>query len=413
VPAPDGWKLVPIERSYDMRVKALLAFNTTEKETNDRDDALDAAHRAMLDAAPAAPVAEAGPQWLPINLAPDDDELIWLMKGDSIEGPRRIHPNDYDRYTHYAPCEAPNIKSIAAQAVAADGAAAKVKRTSNGLWALADEMDANGWKDDALTLRLLLSAHDVDSVVSMMKALQFIDSELTEYLEGMPADETSRKLRDVARNALNVERAAVPPATAEERYTVATFDDGLKVRLDSWTGGRHEAGSFGEVALRFTDERRTTVRDYRAKDIAPAEAREPHYIAKLDFGEGLVVVQECTLDDAPSIAIYGSLRQGTPGESAKAEPSPTDPEIARRSVFLTFLDSAHRDRVADALVGAPADAGEAALSHADAVSLRMAVNTVHADGFITRDRAAELRSALAPFIKYPSEGAQGGKGGEA
>ncbi|WP_186187935.1 hypothetical protein, partial [Burkholderia gladioli] len=41
VPAPDGWKLVPIERSYDMRVKALLAFNTTEKETNDRDDALD------------------------------------------------------------------------------------------------------------------------------------------------------------------------------------------------------------------------------------------------------------------------------------------------------------------------------------------------------------------------------------
>ncbi|MGS0976168.1 hypothetical protein [Burkholderia glumae] len=57
VPAPEGWKLVPIERSYDMRVKALLAFNTTEKETNDRDDALDAAHRAMLDAAPAAPVA--------------------------------------------------------------------------------------------------------------------------------------------------------------------------------------------------------------------------------------------------------------------------------------------------------------------------------------------------------------------
>ncbi|WP_420957529.1 hypothetical protein ACNSZH_26590 [Burkholderia gladioli] len=58
VPAPEGWKLVPIERSYDMRVKALLAFNTTEKETNDRDDALDAAHRAMLDAAPAAAVAE-------------------------------------------------------------------------------------------------------------------------------------------------------------------------------------------------------------------------------------------------------------------------------------------------------------------------------------------------------------------
>lgn len=57
VPAPAGWKLVPIERSYKMRAKALIAFNTTEKETNDRDDALDAAHRAMLDAAPAAPAA--------------------------------------------------------------------------------------------------------------------------------------------------------------------------------------------------------------------------------------------------------------------------------------------------------------------------------------------------------------------
>ncbi|MCH7274995.1 DUF3850 domain-containing protein [Burkholderia gladioli] len=58
VPAPKGWKMVPIERSYNMRAKALIAFNTTEKKTNDRDDALDAAHRAMLDAAPAAPVAE-------------------------------------------------------------------------------------------------------------------------------------------------------------------------------------------------------------------------------------------------------------------------------------------------------------------------------------------------------------------
>ncbi|MGV0128890.1 hypothetical protein [Burkholderia gladioli] len=59
VPAPKGWKLVPVERSYNMRVKAMIAFNKAEKAGNDRDDALDAAHRAMLDAAPAAPVAEA------------------------------------------------------------------------------------------------------------------------------------------------------------------------------------------------------------------------------------------------------------------------------------------------------------------------------------------------------------------
>ncbi|WP_244134262.1 hypothetical protein [Burkholderia gladioli] len=68
--------------------------------------------------------------------------------------------------------------------------------------------------------------------------------------------------------------ASQAAAPAEARELIATFDDGLKVRLDSWTGGRHEAGSFGEVTLRFTDERHTTVRDYRAKDIAPAEARE-------------------------------------------------------------------------------------------------------------------------------------------
>ncbi|WP_334038062.1 hypothetical protein [Burkholderia gladioli] len=93
VPAPEGWKLVPIERSYDMRVKALLAFNTTEKETNDRDDALDAAHRAMLDAAPAAPVAEAEPT---------------PMRGRLISS---------------GPFAGRAVAPAAAQAVAADGAA--------------------------------------------------------------------------------------------------------------------------------------------------------------------------------------------------------------------------------------------------------------------------------------------------
>ncbi|WP_186140104.1 hypothetical protein [Burkholderia gladioli] len=69
-------------------------------------------------------------------------------------------------------------------------------------------------------------------------------------------------------------RASQAAAPAEAREPVATFDDGLKVYLDSWTGGRHEAGSFGEITLRFTDERHTNIRDYRAKDIAPADAGE-------------------------------------------------------------------------------------------------------------------------------------------
>ncbi|MGY6240579.1 hypothetical protein ACW910_24355 (plasmid) [Burkholderia ambifaria] len=56
---PEGWKLVPIERSYDMRVKAVIAFNTAEKDGKDRDDALDAAHKATLSAAPQLPSADA------------------------------------------------------------------------------------------------------------------------------------------------------------------------------------------------------------------------------------------------------------------------------------------------------------------------------------------------------------------
>ncbi|WP_176317854.1 hypothetical protein [Burkholderia vietnamiensis] len=52
VAIPAGYALVPIERSYDMRAKALIAFNTTEHAGKDRDDALDAAHRATIAAAP-------------------------------------------------------------------------------------------------------------------------------------------------------------------------------------------------------------------------------------------------------------------------------------------------------------------------------------------------------------------------
>jgi len=51
---PAGWKLVPRDRSYDMRAKAIIAFNTAEQAGKDRDDALDAAYQAMLDSAPTA-----------------------------------------------------------------------------------------------------------------------------------------------------------------------------------------------------------------------------------------------------------------------------------------------------------------------------------------------------------------------
>ncbi|WP_186118303.1 hypothetical protein [Burkholderia gladioli] len=217
-------------------------------------------------------------------------------------------------------------------------------------------------------------------------------------------------------------RASQAAAPAEAREPVGRFDKSLNQIL--WRDGLVNAD--------FADRQPF----YTYPVGATAEAREPHYIAKLDFGEGLVVVQECTLDDAPSIAIYGSLRQGTPGDSAKAEPSPTDPEIARRSVFLTFLDSAHRDRVADALVGVPADAGEAVAPSADLIArcielcelsdhgesdqtaLRALADTYRRDIHSVDRKAMAVSHTHREAVQYVldaarAQGAQGGKGGEA
>lgn len=55
---PPGYKLVPLNRSYDMRVQALLAFNSSK---GDRDDALQDAWQAMLNAAPEAPQPDMQP----------------------------------------------------------------------------------------------------------------------------------------------------------------------------------------------------------------------------------------------------------------------------------------------------------------------------------------------------------------
>lgn len=51
----DGWKLVLVERNYDQRVKALIAFNQAEHSGKDRDDALQAAWVAMLQDSPSHP----------------------------------------------------------------------------------------------------------------------------------------------------------------------------------------------------------------------------------------------------------------------------------------------------------------------------------------------------------------------
>jgi hypothetical protein len=51
------WKRVPLERTYDMRARAIIAFNQAEHDGKDRDDALDAAWKAMLAATPSPPAS--------------------------------------------------------------------------------------------------------------------------------------------------------------------------------------------------------------------------------------------------------------------------------------------------------------------------------------------------------------------
>jgi hypothetical protein len=55
-------KLVPFERTYTMRVRGLIAFNTAVQSGKDRDDALGAAWEAMLNSAPDA-ATEAPVAW--------------------------------------------------------------------------------------------------------------------------------------------------------------------------------------------------------------------------------------------------------------------------------------------------------------------------------------------------------------
>ncbi|MBR8234653.1 hypothetical protein K6W26_22895 [Burkholderia sp. AU42008] len=85
VTIPAGYVLVPIERSYDMRVKAILAFNAAEKDGKDRDDALDAAHQAMIAAAPQPSQADAR-VWLTDRfIAEFGHRLATLLKIDAFD----------------------------------------------------------------------------------------------------------------------------------------------------------------------------------------------------------------------------------------------------------------------------------------------------------------------------------------
>jgi hypothetical protein len=75
------------------------------------------------------------------------------------------------------------------------------------------------------------------------EALRYIDAQLTEYLEGMPADETTRKLRDVARNALagSARAASTATATDESHETLHAIQAVLREVDPKWP----ERGEFG------------------------------------------------------------------------------------------------------------------------------------------------------------------------
>lgn len=67
-------------------------------------------------AAPSASASPAAPEmrpsaWQHINTLPYSDDLVWLRHGDSIEGPRPMGTDDYDRFSEWAPCEPPSFSA--------------------------------------------------------------------------------------------------------------------------------------------------------------------------------------------------------------------------------------------------------------------------------------------------------------
>ncbi|WP_432778161.1 hypothetical protein QZL74_14355 [Burkholderia gladioli pv. alliicola] len=207
---PEGWKLVPIERSYNMRAKALIAFNTTEKKTNDRDDALDAAHRAMLDAAPAAPVAELVMQPLTdaaLREALDDFELV--CENNDV---RRLTDDEKYVAQEFALSLIHGDPS-AAQAVAADGVSEdEPSEIEQVIACLGDDAaklrDAN--PDDEMADNMDAAARLLSERAAIVEHCAKIADSFTYGSCGLDGW-IGKSIR-----ASQIPRAAVSPATAEQ-----------------------------------------------------------------------------------------------------------------------------------------------------------------------------------------------------
>ncbi|WP_244125347.1 hypothetical protein [Burkholderia gladioli] len=229
VPAPKGWKLVPIERSYNMRAKALIAFNTTEKKTNDRDDALDAAHRAMLDAAPAAPAApveDVAPNVVEA-IAEQWDGCMYAAPGIDIDIGEAIR----QAATRFAAKQKRRPFASSAHSVAANGAACQGKNC--------------GATDGVSHSPECVAEHE--AAVSGAVAADGASTQRCNL--GVGCDEAGVCYASAHGDASQCGRAAVSPATADERaalrWTAGTLQEIVSGR---WKGAKEsDKVSIGSV----------------------------------------------------------------------------------------------------------------------------------------------------------------------
>ena len=111
-----AWRLceLAVERNEASALEQFIYNN----EPAGPDDALFRSGLAAVvaEARRAAPVTPA-PQaaaWQPIATLKESDDLVWLRRGDSTDGPRPMDTYDYDRFSEWAPCEPPLIVPAAA-----------------------------------------------------------------------------------------------------------------------------------------------------------------------------------------------------------------------------------------------------------------------------------------------------------
>ncbi|WP_186153509.1 hypothetical protein [Burkholderia gladioli] len=373
VPAPKGWKLVPIERSYNMRAKALIAFNTTEKKTNDRDDALDAAHRAMLDAAPAAPAApveDVAPNVVEA-IAEQWDGCMYAAPGIDIDIGEAIR----QAATRFAAKQKRRPFASSAQSVAANGAACQGKNC--------------GATDGVSHSPECVAEHE--AAVSGAVAADGASTQRCNL--GVGCDEAGVCYASAHGDASQCGRAAVSPATADERAAFVSLigyerpeTEGCAV--DVWDSHR----ATWSAAIEFAR---------ASQAAAPAEAREPH-------SDDIAVDAFAAAMKAKMAASRAKGRRGwetcTPSDLSRMLREHVEKGDPRDVANFCMMLHHH-----GASISGAADAGEgvAPLSDQDIYDKFSFLEGLVNEG--TYRKIAETAIEIARAF----QGAQGGKGGEA